>query len=452
MTSDDGLPTPQRYRAILAIALGIMLAVLDGAIANVALPTIARDLKTSDAGSIWVVNAYQLVIVMSLLPLSSAGDLYGYRRVYRVGLAVFTVFSLGCALSGSLAQLTLTRVLQGFGAAGIMSVNSALLRFIYPRSQLGRGLSNNALVVALSAALGPSIASAILSVAPWQWLFAVNVPIGIAALLASRDLPETPRAPRRYDAGSAVLNALFFGPLIIGIDGIGHEEDTVFVVATLIVAAASGALLVLRQLSRAAPLLPIDLLQIRLFRLSIGTSICSYTAQMMAYVAMPFYLQNVFGRTQVETGFLMTSWPVMLALMAPIAGRLADRHPAGILGGIGLAILAGGLLALAGLPAGAASWDIVWRMAVCGFGFGIFQSPNNRAIIGSAPRERTGGASGMLGTARLLGQTVGAALVAAIFGLWPSAGTTTALLVASGFAASAALVSSLRMIEPSKQT
>ena len=292
---DEGLPLPQRYRAILAIALGIMLAVLDGAIANVALPTIARELKTSDAGVIWVVNAYQLVITMLLLPLASAGDIYGYRRVYRVGLVVFTVFSLACAVSDSLAMLTLARVLQGVGAAAIMSVNSALLRFIYPRSLLGRGLAFNGLVVALSSASGPSVASAILSIASWHWLFAVSVPVGLAALLASRDLPPTPHSPRRFDFASAGLNALFFGFLIIGVDAIGHGGSWIAVASALGAAIIAGIGLVLRQLSRAAPLLPIDLLGIPLFALSIGTSVCSFAAQMMAYVSMPFYLQHSFG-------------------------------------------------------------------------------------------------------------------------------------------------------------
>ena len=135
----DGLPIPQRYWGILTIALGLTMAVLDGAIANVALPTIAADLNTSPANSIWVVNAYQLAVTISLLPLASLGDIFGYRRVYQWGLVVFTLASLACALSYSLPTLALARVFQGFGAAGIMSVNSALVRFIYPRRWIGRG-------------------------------------------------------------------------------------------------------------------------------------------------------------------------------------------------------------------------------------------------------------------------------------------------------------------------
>ena len=441
----DGLPLPRRYWAIATVALAIIMSVLDGAIANVALPTIARDLQATPAASIWVVNAYQLTITIALLPLASLGDILEYRRVYYVGLAVFTLASLACSLSDSLLTLTLARILQGFGAAGIMSVNTALLRFIYPARQIGRGIGINAVVVACSAALGPTVAAGILAVAPWQWLFAVNVPVGIAALVAARALPRTRRAQHRFDYWSALLNAVTFGTLIVAIDGAGHGERWGDVAVEFGAAILFGALLVYRQLSQAWPLLPVDLLRIPLFALSIGTSVASFVAQMLAYVSLPFLLQDQLGQSQVETGLLMTPWPLTTAVIAPIAGRLADRYSAGMLGSIGLAVFAAGLALLALLPTHPGAVDIAWRMVVCGFGFGLFQSPNNRAIITSAPRERSGGASGMLGTARLLGQTTGAAFVALLFSLFPQDGTIVALALGAGFAILAAAVSSLRI-------
>jgi DHA2 family multidrug resistance protein-like MFS transporter len=315
---------------------------------------------------------------------------------------------------------------------------------------LGRGLGINAMVVAVSSALGPTVAAVILAVGSWQWLFAINVPVGIVALLLTPALPRTPRAQHRFDALSAILNALTFGLLIAGIDGVAHGEGAAAVAAELIGAALAGAVLVWRQLSQAWPLLPIDLLRIPLFALSISTSVCSFAAQMLAYVSLPFFLQDYLGLSSVQTGLLMTPWPLATAVIAPISGRLADRYSAGLLGGIGLAIFALGLGLLALLPAHPGTADIVWRMAVCGLGFGLFQSPNNRAIITSAPRERSGGASGMLGTARLLGQTMGAALVALSFGLFPDRGTTVALATAAGIAAAAAVVSCLRMLDGSR--
>jgi len=445
--AEAGLPLPQRYYAITVIALGVTLAVLDGAIANVALPTIARHLHASAASSIWIVNAYQLTVTISLLPLASLGDRIGYRRIYLGGLALFTIASLGCALSSSLPMLALARMVQGFGAAGVMSVNTALLRHIYPREHLGRGVAINAMVVAVASAVGPTIASGVLSVASWPWLFAVNVPIGVAAFWSGlRALPtNTPhRAP--YDYLSAVMNAIVFGLLIFAVDGLGHGERYMISALELLVAIVVGWFFVRRQLTQPVPLLPIDLLRIPVFALSIGTSVCSFCAQMLAFVSLPFLLQDTLGLSQVQTGLLMTPWPLVIVGAAPLSGALSDRYSAGMLGGIGLVLLAAGLLSLATLGANPTTFDIVWRMALCGAGFGTFQSPNNRQILSSAPRERSGGASGMLGTARLTGQTLGAALVALIFGVAPQHGPTVALYLAAAFALVAAVVSLMRMM------
>ncbi|MEM5291662.1 MFS transporter [Paraburkholderia sabiae] len=444
--AEPGLPIPQRYWAILVVALGITLAVLDSAIANVALPTIARNLNASAASSIWIVNAYQLSVTISLLPLSSLGDRIGYRRVYLSGLVLFTVASLGCALATSLPTLALARVIQGFGAAGIMSVNTALVRMIYPKSRLGRGIAINAMVVAVSSAVGPTVASGVLAVAQWPWLFAINVPIGVAAVAVGlRALPRNEPHPSPYDYPSAVMNAFVFGLLIFAVDGLGHGERYGFVAVELICAVVIGYFFVRRQLTQSAPLLPVDLLRIPVFALSVGTSICSFSAQMLAFVSLPFLLQIHLGMSQVETGLLMTPWPLVIVGAAPLSGVLSDRLSAGWLGGLGLATLAVGLLLLATLGAHPTAFDIVWRMALCGLGFGIFQSPNNRTMLSAAPRHRSGGASGMLGTARLTGQTLGSALVALIFGIAPQHGPVITLYVAACFAAAGAFVSMLRV-------
>src|SRR4051794_20259819 len=203
----DGLPVPRRYWSVAAIWLAMTMSVLDGAIANVALPTIAHQLNAAAASSIWIVNAYQLAITVTLLPLAALGDRLGYRRVYMVGLAVFTLGSLGCALSHTLPQLIAARVLQGLGAGGIMSINSALVRFTYPKALLGRGIGLNALVISVAAAMGPTVAAAILARWSWEWLFAINVPIGGGAIAIG--FPAPPGAagsPRRVGRVSAPPN------------------------------------------------------------------------------------------------------------------------------------------------------------------------------------------------------------------------------------------------------
>jgi len=446
----EGLPIPQRYGAILTIIIGIAMAVLDGVITNVALPTIASDLHVSPASSIWVVNAYQIAIVISLLSFAFLGDMFGYRRVYQCGLAFFTVTSFLCALSDSLTMLTLARIAQGFGGAALMSVNTALIRLIYPQRSLGRGMGINSFVVAVSSAAGPTIAAAILAVGSWQWLFLINVPLGIVSLLlAMRYLPANPPRPSttRFDLPSAVMNALTFGLLILALGGFAQGQSLTLIAAEVAAMVIVGYFFIRRQLGLPVPLLPVDLLRIPLFSLSICTSICSFCAQMLALVSLPFFMQSVLGRSEVETGLLLTPWPLATMVMAPLAGYLIERVHAGLLGAVGLAVMAAGLLALALLPAAPSDMDIIWRMMLCGAGFGLFQSPNNHTIITAAPRQRSGGASGMLGTARLLGQSIGAAMVALMFNLFTDHATHVALLFAAVLAAVAATVSGLRMTQ-----
>jgi DHA2 family multidrug resistance protein-like MFS transporter len=441
----DGLPNPQRALAFLAIGIALIMAVLDSAIVNVALPTVAKDLRASPADAIWVINAYQLAITVSLLPLASLGDSIGYRTVYWSGLAVFTLSSLVCALSTSLPMLALARVAQGLGAAGVMSVNIALVRFIYPQAQLGRGVGNVALVVAVASAAGPSVGAAILSVASWHWLFLVNAPLGVVALfVAARTLPRTPASGHRLDLLSVLLNALTFGPLIVGVDQIGKSDGFGMALAAFAVAAIAGFWLTRRELAERYPLLPIDLLRLPVFALSLATSINSFAAQALASVALPFYFEDALHRSETATGLLMTPWPLAIALIAPVAGRLADRGPAGKLASLGLLVLSAGLALTAALPANPTAGDIVWRLALCGLGFGFFQSPNNKLIISSAPRERSGGASGIQSTGRLIGQSLGTAAMAVIFSLAASRQTEIALALAAALSLAGAAASALR--------
>ncbi len=443
----DGLPVPRRYWSMLAIAIGITMAVLDSSVANVALPTIAHELGATPAQATWVINAYQLATVVTLLPLAALGEKLGYRRVYLFGLVIFTVGSLACALSHSLTALVLSRVLQGVGASGIMSMNGALVRYTYPQAKLGRGVGLNALVVSFAAAIGPTVASGILAIGSWEWLFAVNVPLGLVNLmLAARALPDSPLADRPLDWLSAALNALLFGLVFIGADGFAHSRTgDVIAALEIAVALAAGIGLWRRERRARQPLIPLDLFRDPVFSLSVATSICSFTAYMLAYVSLPFYFETTLGRDAVQTGLLMTAWPVALGVAAPLAGWLSDRWPAAVLCALGLTALAAGLTLLATMPLHATSTEIVWRMALCGFGFGFFQAPNNRAMLSSAPRARAGAAGGMLAVARLLGFTLGTTLAASVFRLLPARAETVDLALAAGFSLVAALASLSRL-------
>jgi DHA2 family multidrug resistance protein-like MFS transporter len=443
----DGLPLPQRHWATFTLGLAVAIAVLESTTVSVALPIIARDLGATPASSVWIVNSYQLAVMVGLLPFASLGEIVGYRRVFNIGLMVFILASFACAISDSLPVLIAARVAQGLGGAGIMSVIAALVRFTHPRHRLGRGIAVNALVTGAAAASGPTIAGAVLLVADWPWLFALNVPLGLVALVIGiKTLPHTPCSPHRFDITSALLSAFTFGLLVTGLNGLGNSEHPGLILLKLAFAGLLGWVLVRRQLSLSAPLVPVDLLRVPVFALSIGTSVCAFAASMVVFVSFPFYLQDVLHRTPVETGLLITAWPFMLMVAAPVVGHLADRYPAGVLGSLGLLLLTLGLSLLALLPTDPGDIDIAWRMGICGLGFALFQSPNNRVLINTAPENRTGGASGMLGTARLLGQTLGAVTVALIFSINTATGNEVPFAVAAGFAVIAAGLSGLRLM------
>lgn len=398
---------------IACILTAIVLVVLDGTIANVALPSFARAFHAGPQDAIWVVTGYQMALVMSLLPAASLGESLGFARIFTAGAALFTLASGVCALAPNLPVLVAARFVQGLGGAGIMALTAALLRSAMPPEKLGAALGWNALAVALSAAAGPTIGASLLSVAPWPVLFAVNLPVGLLVLLAARRLPRQPGSHRRLDTASVALNAAGFAMLVVGVDRLAATPA----LAAALLAGASLSLtaLVLRERKEATPLVPIDLLRIPTFRLSIGASVCCFTAQMAGTVALPFYLQHTLHQTTFMTGLLMTPWPLATALAGPIAGRLADRVSTGLLCAAGGSVFATGLFIMALLPLHGSVLRLLPCTVLCGLGFGFFQAPNNRNMLMAAPHARSGAAGGMLATARLAGQTSGAVLTALLF-------------------------------------
>ena len=440
----DGLPTPRRHWATLAIMATLVLVVLDGAIANVALPTIATSLDVSPAASVWVVNSYQLSLVMALLPCAALGESLGLRQVFIGGVAVFTGASLLCSLSPSLSWLVAARFVQGLGGAAVVALGIGLIRFTYPQRLLGAVIGWNATMIALSAAAGPTIGSAILAVSNWPWLFAVNLPVGAVVLVAALALPQPPGTGRKLDLVSAALNAAAFASLVLGADRAASAPR--LAAGLLAVSAASFVALVRREMPRQAPLVPLDLLRSHPFRISVIASVCCFAGQMASYVALPFLLQHSLGQGVVATGLYMTPWPLVTAIAGPISGRLADRMSNGLLCAAGGIFLSMGLALAAAWPLHGSLWPLVLFLMLSGFGFGIFQTPNNRNMLLSAPRERSGATGGMQGTARLLGQTVGSVIMALLFTLAsPAAAPRIGLAVGAVLALAGGLVSVMRI-------
>jgi DHA2 family multidrug resistance protein-like MFS transporter len=445
---EDGLPAPRRYLAMVAILTAFALVVLDIAIANLALPTIAETLQATPSAAVWVVTSYQMAIVMFLLPAGAAGESFGFRRIFLLGIVVFVVASGLCALAPSLPWLVAARFVQGVGSAGVMAIGVGLLRFIYPQRLLGAALGWNAIIIALTAAAGPSIGAAILSIASWPWLFAINIPLGIAVLLTSASLPQAPGSGRGIDLVSVGLNAGVFGALIFGIDRVVVQP---WLGAALLVTATIGLVtLVRRELPRSHPMIPFDLLRVRSFRLSVVASICCFTAQMSSLVALPFYLQHGLGQSAGTTGLYLTAWPLTVAVAGPFSGRLSDRFSTGTLCAVGGVSLAAGLILAAIWPLGSNPTGdllpLIPFLMLGGLGFGFFQTPNNRNMLLAAPKERSGAAGGMQGMARLTGQTSGAVLMLVLFSLLPvETAPQLGLAIGAGFALAGGLISTLRI-------
>jgi DHA2 family multidrug resistance protein-like MFS transporter len=440
---DSGLPEPRRKIAIASVLSAMALVVLDAAIANVALPAIAGSLHVTPAMSVLIITAYQTALVIALLPCAALGESAGYRRVFTIGVALFTAASLACALSPSLPWLIAARFAQGLGGAAVMALGVALMRFAVPPGRFGAVIGLNALTVALSSAAGPTIGAAILSVASWPWLFAVNLPVGAIALLAARALPHLAGTARALDLPSVALNTLAFGSLVAGAELL--PAAPVLSITLLIAAALGLAALLRREIPKAAPLIPLDLLRTPSFRVSVVASVCCFIGQSAGLVALPFYLQNGLAQSPMMTGLYMTPWPLAVVICAPIAGRLANRVSTAWLCAAGGICLATGLAAASLWPLRDGPRPLALFTALCGLGFGLFNVPNNRNMFLSVPRERSGAAGGMQGTARLVGQTSGAVIMTLLFTLTSvDAAPRLGLGIGAALTLAAGLVSTLR--------
>lgn len=435
-----------KYVAITSVIILLVMTVLDVSLVNVALPVIGNEFRVSESATVWIVTIYQLIIVMLLLPLASIGDQYSYRRNFLAGVVVFTLGSAMCAFSGSFAMLLTARGIQAIGAAGVMSVNIALTRVIYPRSILGRGLALNAMFISVATAAGPSLAGWIMTISTWNWLFIINLPLGIVAFaIGLKTLPHNPSRPKKthIDLPGALLNMIFFGLFFYSLGNFTRTTDTMTCGVLLAVSLVIGYFYIRRQLNSRQPMFPIDLFRIRLYSTSIFTSVCSFIAQSLTIIALPFLFLTGLNLSELSTGLALTPWPLSTMIISPFAARWIERHNPAFTAATGMAIYIAGILLLIFMPSGSGVWDIVWRMTVCGIGFGFFQTPNNIVMVMATPVERTGAAGGMQSTARLTGQTLGSTFVTLIFALIPSIGLSVevCLWVALAFAAIASIVS-----------
>ncbi|WP_255474994.1 MFS transporter [Pusillimonas sp. ANT_WB101] len=442
----DGLDQPRRRWAVITLMLALTVTVLDATMVNVALPAVAKALDIDRAAVVWVVIAYSLVVVISLLPLSSVAERIGFQRMFTLGLALFMVSSLASAAANSLTWLVVSRLCQGVSASMLMCLFGGLVRNIYPLRRLAMGISLNAMMVGLMSVLGPTIGAFILEVASWHWIFLLNIPICIVTFFGIRYLPEIPRNKTRFDWIGCALSVPFFGLTIIALDAI--VKDPLRAAICIVLAAISGWALLRRSRNQHAPIVPIDLLRITPIAYAVGASGFSFAAQMAAFIALPFYFRQSLHYSYADVGLLLAAWSVGVAVMAPVAGYLSGHFKVAVLCGIGAASMALGILLLLLLPGDAVFFWPMLAMLIGGIGFGFFQTPNNRAMLLGAPKHRSGAAGGLQATTRVFGQSAGTAMVGVAFSLSSSNSVVIGVCVSIACALAAMLINVVRYFSP----
>jgi EmrB/QacA subfamily drug resistance transporter len=417
-TTASQIAGPSKWLVLTVVGIGTFMTTLDSSIVNISLPAIAHSFGVPLSGVVeWVIIAYLVVIAGTLLTFGRLSDMIGRKPVFVAGLVIFTIGSALCGLAPSVVLLIVARCFQGLGGALIFAPSVALLTDAFPLRERGRAIGLNAVVVSVGISAGPALGGLITQYLDWRWIFYVNLPVGILGLLlAGRVLPAGHRSPARFD----FLGALCLGVGLAGLTlalSFGQEWGWTSPTLLLTVAIALGALIALVPVERHTPNpnVDLDLVTQRPFAAALTSLVLNFLALFAVGFLMPFYFENLRSFSAETAGLLLTPQAVAIAIVAPISGSLADRFGSRWLASIGLAIGCVGLLLVAQLGLNSTIPDIVWRLVLVGVGMGLFQSPNNRAIMSAAPPRAQGQASGLLGTGRVVGQALSIAFAGAIF-------------------------------------
>jgi EmrB/QacA subfamily drug resistance transporter len=417
-TSTSAIDYSQKWYVLSAVGMGVFLATIDGSIVNISLPTLVSAFRTDFALVQWVVLAYLLTVTTLMLGVGRLADIYGKKPIYTAGFIVFTIGSVLCGLSPTIFTLIGFRVLQAVGASMVMALGMAIVTEAFPPSERGRALGISGTIVSVGIAVGPTLGGLIVKNLSWHWIFFVNLPVGIIGTwLVIRYVPAfKPLGGQRFDYWGALTLCLSLLSLLVALtlgqrNGFG-DRSVLLLLAMWVVFLAAFILIELRTVQ---PMIDLRLFRNSLFSVSLVTGFMTFVCLAGTLILMPFYAENVLGYDPQQTGMLMATVPVALAVGSPVSGELSDRFGPHLIAVVGLAVLAAGFLAISSLNAETTTLGYILRFLPIGLGMGIFQSPNNSAIMGAAPRERLGIASGMLAVTRTLGQITG---IAALGALW----------------------------------
>ncbi len=419
VTGPDLAGIPYRYVALGLVCLGIFLGTIDTSVVNIALPTLADEFDTSTDRVLWVVLAFILVSTGLSLTLGRIGDVYGRKRIYVGGFALFTAASGLAAISGSLPELLGARVVQGIGASMLFANGAAIITATFPAQQRGQALGIMVATVGAGVATGPILGGVLVDVLDWRAIFWTRLPFGvIGSFLVWRYLIDTApeKRPQGLDLpGAFVLFGMLFS-LVLAVnrgDAWGWSSGTI--IALFVVGAALVALFIWLERRTPSPVVALDLFRIRAFSGAIISAVLQFIGLATVIVLMPFFLVEARGFSTLEAGAIMAAFPLAILVVSPIAGWLADRMDPRYLTTIGLMTVTGALLFMATISVGTPVAGIVARLIVMGVGSAVFSSPNTLSIMGSVPTERLGTASASQTTARTMGQAIGIAVAGALF-------------------------------------
>ncbi len=412
---------PNKWAVLGIVLVGIFMTTLDSGIVNISLPKIAQSFHVPLSGAVeWVIIGYLVTLVSLLLSFGRLADIIGRKALWTAGLTVFTISSALCGAATSLPLLVLFRVLQGIGATMVMAVSTAMITSAFPGRERGRVFGIVATVVSAGTSAGPTIGGIITQAFSWRWIFYINIPVGIIGILATlrfyRDSRQPAGTAQRFDPAGAALLSACVACLMLAIS-FGQEAGwgSPTIVGLFSAAAILFAAFLIVETRLEQPVVDFSLFRNRLFTSAVASSFLSFLALFAVTFLMPFYLEELMSFPPQKAGLLMTVIPLTIAFVAPISGILSDRFGSQVLSSLGMVIGSVGLWCLGNLTADATIFDIIWPLAVTGFGQGMFQSPNNNAMMSSVPPNRLGIASGFQATARTLGQGFSVALSGAIF-------------------------------------
>ncbi|HEX7004833.1 MAG TPA: MFS transporter [Trueperaceae bacterium] len=414
-----GLETDaRRWFVLVAAALGAFASTVMATGVNVALPTLVVTFDTTFPVVQWVVLAY-LLSTSALLPIiGRLADMLGKKAIFIVGFFVYLLGSLLCGLAGSIGMLILLRALQGVGSAILTSIGLAIVTDIFPASERGRAIGVTGAVLSSGIVIGPTLGGFLVDAFGWPWVFFAGVPVGLVGVaLAAHYVPSYPRGERqRFDLGGAALLFVCLLALSLGLtlgQSLGFADPLVLGLFGLCTATLVAFLWLERHVRQ--PLLTLELFANATLTVGLTSGFITFVSIAGTIFLMPFYLENVLGYAPARVGLLMSVTPILLVITAPVAGWLADRFGERPITVIGLAFILVGYLLVGTLTQESTALGFVLRFLPLGLGMGTFQTPNNSAIMGSAPKGQSGVAGGLLALTRALGQTAGIALLGSIW-------------------------------------